>query len=301
MDDLKARIQRLSSEHRRRQAEYERLCDEALQALLMTLLPDLSTQALSRAAQLTGTPGLGPELAEDVHRERQECRLELEALEADPMFQQRERLLCPDSGEIGATLSRLEDHREALKPLLESCLSHPRFLKLLESGYGTPGYQKGFWRLCYHLDRKAASEIESRCGGKEFAEIRREVVAAMEASEILEQRIRELRDRASRVEDLEKRRKRLVKRLARLQEILLNTARWRLRRHLENDPGAVCERLAGHSAATDWYLRLELVTEHSRLKTDYLMPASEALEEDASRALALVQLYDEMERTVGPE
>lgn len=196
--------------------------------LLQKLLPDLEPETLRQVAQLTGAPGLGPQLAEQCAREWEQAHRQLQELEDDPLFAEREHLL---SGE----LPRLESHRAALAPLITRCLAHPRFVKLLESGYGTPAYRTATWRLTYHLDRKAARELEALCA-MPFSAILVEVAEAMEASLVLQARIAELKERLRQVEALERQRNQLRRRLQRLPQVQLETARWKLRRHLEASP-----------------------------------------------------------------
>jgi len=196
--------------------------------LLRQLLPDLEPETLRQVSRLTRAPGLGPELAEQAAREWEQAHHQLKDLEDDPLFAEREHLL---SGE----LPRLEGHRAALAPLITRCLAHPRFVKLLESGYGTPAYRTGSWRMAYHLDRRAARELEALCS-MPFAEILTEVAEAMEASLVLQARIEELRERLRQLEALERQRHQLRRRLQRLPQVQLETARWKLRRHLEASP-----------------------------------------------------------------
>lgn len=284
----------LRAAHRRRREEFEAAHQAALEELLEVVLPSLDPQHVDRAATLTGVEGL--QSTAEAEAERAACRQELDALEADPLYQHREALLCPDTGELGSALAQLKSHREALEPVLRICFEHPRFLKLLESGYGTPAYGTPFWRMTYHLDRKAAREISERCKGKSWSRIRQEVVSAMEASSVLDERIKALTERAQNVEALVKRRSQLVSRLKRLDQIWLATGRWRIRRALEARPDEMFERLGAvpqwREALVRWRTRRELVEEYQRLKSDYLIPAlasgdAELLEEYRRREAKL--------------
>lgn len=281
----------LRAAHRRRREEFEAAYLAALEELLEVVLPSLAPDAVERAASVTGVEGL--QTTAEAEAERKACRKELEAIESDPLFLNRERLLCPETGEIGSALAQLKTHREALEPVLRICFEHPRFLKLLESGYGTPAYRTPFWRMTYHLDRKAAQEISDRCKGKSWEKIRQEVVSAMEASSVLDERIKALGERAHRIEAMVRRRSQLISRLKRLDQIWLATGRWRIRRALEADPDSMFERLGAvpewREALVRWRTRRELVEEYQRLKTEYLVPGLESGDEE------LLSRYQQLE------
>jgi hypothetical protein len=292
---LSERLAELRTVHRRRQEEIEAAYLAAVDQLLAEILPSLDEAAVELAASVAGVKGL--QTGDEAEEERLSCRREIEAIEANPLYQQREAALCPDTGEVGATLEQLKQHRRALEPVLRICLENPRFVKLLESGYGTPEYGRPFWRMTYYLDRKAAKEIEERCNGKPWKKIRQDVLSAMEASSVLDRRIKSLKKRARTIENLVKRRSHLLSRLNRLDQIWLATGRWRIRRALEQNPDQFMEKLGEvtdwHDEAARWRVHLELVEEMKRLKSDYFLPAQEALDqEEWTKAGVLVDELD---------
>lgn len=238
-------------------------------------------------------------MAED----REKCLRELEAIESDPLYQQKDEINCPDIGEPNSDLAELQLHHQALQPVLKTCFKHPRFPELLQSGYGTKKYKKKFWRLAYHMDRKAAQEIEEACGDRPFAEIRADVISALEASSILDQRIKDLQQRRKDIEALCARRSKLKKRLRHHEEIWLTSSRWQIRRELEKDPDRYFESLQSKGEWSDevarWRLKAELCAEHKRIKLGYLPEAAQALVDDQyHEAQRLMDEYESREKSL---
>jgi len=288
--------------HRDRQDRFELSLIDALDQLLQRMLPDLEQETLAQIAEHSGI-ALDLDMAEDMKRDRERCLKELEAIDSDPLYRSRETSLCPSTGELDADLAELQVHHSALQPVLKTCFKDPRFPELLASGYGTPKYSKPFWRLAYHVDRAAAKEIEQACGGRPFAEIRQDVISALEASSILEQRIEDLQKRRKEIERLCSRRSQLKKKLQRHEEIWLDSVRWQIRRELEKDPDAYFESLLSVEAWSEelsrWRVLLELVEEHRRLKEDSLVEAAAALSDsDASKAHRLLDEYEAREASL---
>ena len=295
MTDLKTQISTLRDLNKRLSDEFGIAYISAVDDLLAQVLPDLSAEAVESAIELSGVEDL--QTGAEAEVERVKYQREISEIESDPLYQMREQILCPDTGEVGSSLEQLKQHREALEPVLRICLENPRFVPLMESGFGTKAYGRPFWRMSYHTHRKAAKEIEERCKGKPWAQIRQDVLSAMEASSVLDQRIRSLQERAKNIDSLAKKRSQLLSRLQRFDQIWLSAARWRIRRLFEAQPDEACERLTKteslREAALRWRTRLELKEEIQRLRTEFLQPAQVALDErDRARAFDLLEAYE---------
>ncbi len=196
-----------------------------MEDLLRKLLPDLRPETLRAVHRLVGAL----DLEEPDPADWEEANRQLRELEADPLLQERESLLASE-------LPRLEGHRAALAPLIQKCLKHRRFARLVETGFGTDRYSASSWGKEYHLDRQAAQELEELCS-MPFPDILREVAEALEASLVLQARIAEVKERLERAQELETKCHQLRGRLKRWSQVQLETARWKLRRHLEAAPG----------------------------------------------------------------
>lgn len=187
--------------------------------LVRKLLPDMRPETLRGVVRLTGVRDL-PEPDPD---EREDVARQLRDLES----------VRESAGPLKEEQQRLEGHRAALAPLIDRCLSHPRFARLVEAGYGTAGYVGGKEQ---RRDEQAARELEERCS-LPFADLRREVSEALEASLVLKTRLGEVKQRLERSEELEEKCRQLRRWLERWPQAHLETARWKLRRHIEGTPG----------------------------------------------------------------
>ena len=170
-------------------------------------------------------------------------------------------------------------HYDNLQPFLKKCFQHPRFDNLLLDGYGSDKYKKRIWHLSYHIDRRAAREIEEMCGGRSFSSIRMEAVQALEASTVLKERIRALKEKRRTQASTLKRKRTLESRLESHTQVWLDSARRRLLEELEENPARIEKILALHpESGFEWRLAKELIEEHKSLKEKFLDEAHEALE-----------------------
>lgn len=279
--DPQTKLRRLVEEHGKRHQRFQARYREMTDKLLAGLLPRLDAATLE---QLAGVGFfLGDDLLTKMANDRQRCEEEL----ADLAQKLGEGEEAADGEAVPQELDKLEEHLNALKPFLKRCFEHPRFGQLIVEGYGTDEYPKRFWHLSYYVDRRAAQEIEELCGGRSFASIRREAVQALEASQVLKQRIESLKERQRTAETVARQRKTLQERLQRHPGLWLASARRRLQDLLEADPvGALekCRTLAADQAF-EWRLSKELCKEHWDLEVRLLKPAREALESGRRGAL----------------
>lgn len=303
---LLGKVESLSEEHQKRHRHFQALYRDRSARLLETLLPEVSPEALGRLSRVGF--GLGGEILKTMTGDRKRCEDELASVEqrwAEESHSTTER--------VAEELDKLEEHLAALQPFLKRCFEHPRFDSLLLEGYGTDQYRKRFWHLSYHMDRRAALEIEEMCDGRSFASIRREAVQALEASQVLKQRIATLKERQRGLVSLAQQKKTLQSRLERHSELWLTLARRKLLELLENDPVGTLEKCG--SMAPDelfeWRLFHELCKEHWSLQGRFLDPAREAarkglkgtyqslLDEYSSRVEAMRRFGEPVERQEG--
>jgi len=272
-----------AKEHEQRSSRFLESYQENSTRLLIALVPDLATATLAWLQELGFKFATG--FAARIERDRVHLQTELSSLEEST---------SPRDG--GEELEKLSEHYHALQPFLKKCFKHPRFDQLLLEGYGTDDYPKKFWHLSYYVDRRAAREIEEMCDGRSFASIRREAIQALEASKVLEDRIETLKEQHQLQVSTEKRRNALQSRLEGHAERWLVTARRQLLEELEADPEVFMQTLleAFPQPAFEWRLAREVRAEHSSLRSRYLNPARELLDQkQVARFDLLLEEYDE--------
>jgi hypothetical protein len=269
--DPAALLDRLTDEHGKRHQRFQANYLEKTEKLLACLLPNVEASTLERLSEAGF--GFAKEMLQSIERDRERCLAELAALE-------QQSSVFDDGGSAGVAdeLKKLEGHFDALQPFLKTCFNHPRFDELLIEGYGTKEYSKKVWHLSYYLDRRAAKEIEKLCDGRKFSAIRREAIQALEASNVLKDRIRSLKERKKALASMASQRRKLQERLDSHQQIWLASARRRLHALLESDPEGSLEksRALCPEEAYHWRLAKELCKEHWNLETRFLKPAREA-------------------------
>ena len=117
------------------------------------------------------------------------------------------------------------------------------------------------------------------CGGRSFSSIRMEAVQALEASTVLKERIRALKEKRRTQASTLKRKRTLESRLESHTQVWLDSARRQLLEELEENPARIEKILALHpESGFEWRLAKELIEEHKSLKEKFLDEAHEALE-----------------------
>lgn len=170
------------------------LADAANQAdgeLGRILLPEIQPTAVVRAIGLTGYEPLH-QLIPTLEQERASLRERLAGIEADPRFRDRELQRHPRTGSLVTQLAQLEEMRATFQPVFDAC-DHPRMQELLASGYGTPSYAVGFWRLSYYRDWEAGDEIVARMKKENFAQVLAEYTPAVDSARELDGSIAQLK------------------------------------------------------------------------------------------------------------
>ena len=266
-------LREMLTEHEERHKRFLDDYRKKSKKLLEALLPNIETSTLR------GLPELGFTFAEKliakIEKDRSRCLRELEALKQHPILEE-----AGEHGYFETELAKLSGHYDNLQPFLKQCFKHPRFDNLLLDGYGTDKYKKRIWHLSYHIDCRAAREIEEMCGGRSFSSIRTEAVQALEASTVLKERIRALKEKRRTQASTLKRKRTLESRLESHTQVWLDSARRQLLEELEENPARSIEKiLALHpERGFEWRLARELILEHKSLKEKFLDEAHEALE-----------------------
>lgn len=265
-------LRELLTEHEERHKRFLDDYRKKSNKLLKALLPNIETSTLRGLTELGFT--FVEKLITKIEKDRNRVLRELEALKQHPILEE-----AGEHGYFETELAKLSGHYDNLQPFLKKCFQHPRFDNLLLDGYGSDKYKKRIWHLSYHIDRRAAREIEEMCGGRSFSSIRMEAVQALEASTVLKERIRALKEKRRTQASTLKRKRTLESRLESHTQVWLDSARRRLLEELEENPARIEKILALHpESGFEWRLAKELIEEHKSLKEKFLDEAHEALE-----------------------
>ena len=265
-------LRELLTEHEERHKRFLDDYRKKSNKLLKALLPNIETSTLRGLTELGFT--FVEKLITKIEKDRNRVLRELEALKQHPILEE-----AGEHGYFETELAKLSGHYDNLQPFLKKCFQHPRFDNLLLDGYGSDKYKKRIWHLSYHIDRRAAREIEEMCGGRSFSSIRMEAGQALEASTVLKERIRALKEKRRTQASTLKRKRTLESRLESHTQVWLDSARRRLLEELEENPARIEKILALHpESGFEWRLAKELIEEHKSLKEKFLDEAHEALE-----------------------
>ncbi len=227
-----AKNEQLRGRHQQRRHEVVQRYQHALHELLASLLPNMSLEARTRAADLTGyLPLVQYDHAAMMAAERAQLEAKIAAIESDPRFVHREFLRAPRIGKLTREVDELLEYRGPLAQVLAAC-QHPRMEHLVASGYGTPDYAVPFWRMSYYHDWEAADQVMASWPDKTFAQVGAEYVKARDTVHTYDARIRELRAEIAQGEALEIDHRRSKEALASLEHRHLARARQFLGRHL---------------------------------------------------------------------
>lgn len=221
------------------------------------LLPQLDPAWLQYVVQLTGySPFRHQDPIVGRETERAQLTAQLQQIEADPRFAQRELLRHPRTGTLFVKREELLGHRKPWADVLEAA-QHPRLQRLLEVGYGTEQYDVPFWRLSYYQDWEAADEILEKFAGKNgFGEVRDEVLRARETVSTFDQEIDVLNRQIAEGAAIEHQHTQIGQSLQTIDQRWLEHVRGRLVEHLMTiDPKVVKQMLASNANVQLLYLR----------------------------------------------
>jgi hypothetical protein len=208
------------------------------------LLPRLDPRAIATAASVTGLLGLPAEdLPGKLEARRHWLVSRLQEISRNPNFRDRELLRHPRTGSLVRALNEAEDYRNVANEIVVLCESHPRFERLMSTGYGTPLESGSFWRYSYWQDRSAASEITAKCRGKtEFKEVREAYESAKDTVAVYDADIARLRGQIAAGEALSREHAALCDEHRTLDARALEFTQGRLVRHLLEVDGAVASQ-----------------------------------------------------------
>lgn len=233
----------LDVQHQKARDEVQRQLEEATGELGRTLLPDLSPTSIARAVALTGFATLqtddlpGRMAAEKTQLERRRAEID-----RDPHFTQRELLMHPRTGSLTRQLAEIEDLKRPWDGVMAGCTGHPRFARLIESGWGTETYDGGWWRVSYWKDHSAAADLlKVFSEAPDFNAVRAQYFQACDTLQKLGAERDRLKGEIAICERLEDEHARVANALWTLKDRWLASARDHLIRHVAAVPPAVLE------------------------------------------------------------
>lgn len=279
------------SVHRSKKAEIAREHHVAASELGQTLLPSLTREAIAAAVQLTGYTALAADdVVGQMERQRALIGQRLAAIDADPRYAERELLTHPRTGSLPRQIAELEPYAKTLRAVLDAA-AHPRLDALLESGYGTPAYSVGFWRVSYYSDWKAGDEILARFPEKQFfGQVRDEVLRARDAIEPIAADLERLAAEINTIRALEAEHVKKTASYASAPERFLGDARARLVEFVSTCPiEAIGPRLEPHPEVALQYKRLSAVAAKARYLDAIIATTVQEMRTQASTALAKLE------------
>lgn len=242
-------LTQLSAQNQQQMQDLNQRAEAALADLTAAILPELQPAALERAVQLTGyVPLTQSDPISAMERSHLVMTQRIAEIEADRRFRDRLLLRAPRIGLISREIAELEEFRTPLQDLIDKC-QHERLPRLLQSGYGTPAYSIGFWRMSYYADWRAADEICERFANKRtFAELAADYRTALEAIAVYDGKLEKLHDEVRQGELLEQEHSDLQRKLAELPQTTLQDLRGQLGSYMRDmDLVAIGDRLTAES------------------------------------------------------
>ena len=234
-DEALEQIAKLRREHGEKREEVSRRYEEAAGELLGLLLGGLEAASLQRAAEVLEYPAIKSwRVLQHLDERKTKIAKRIAGIEADERFKSRELLLAPGVGKLMRALAEQQDFK---KPFAEtfSRASHPLLDRLLDSGYGTPGYEVQWWRLSFYKLWEAGDQVlEKFPGAKAFGDIRGEIIEAKKAVASFDAKIEEIEGQIAEIRALESDLAAAKKSLASADSDVLAETRTRIRRHLED-------------------------------------------------------------------
>lgn len=238
-------LTQLSAQNNEQVQDLSQRAEAALVDLCAAILTEFQPSALQQAVNLTGyIPLLQNDPIAAMTNKRQMMTQRVAEIEADRKFRDRLLLRAPRIGLLTREIAELEEFRTPLQDMIDKC-QHPRLPRLLETGYDTPAYSIGFWRMSYYADWRAADEICERFGQKRtFAELRTDYKAAQDAVAVYDAKLDKLRAEVRNGELLESEHDDLLRQIDQLPQTFLKDLRGQLGNYLRDmDLVAIGDRL----------------------------------------------------------
>lgn len=246
--------------------ELGRQWTQAVADLGTALLPQLDPAWRDYVVQLTGyTPFQHEDPIAAREAERARLTAQLQQIEADPRYAERELQRHPRTGTLVVRREELLGHRKPWADVLAAS-QHERLERLLQVGYGTEKYDVPFWRLSYYQDWEAADEILERFPGKNgFGEVQSEILRARETVSTFDQELAEIDRELAAGVALEQQHDHVARTLQTVDQRWLDFARGRVVDHVMTvDQKLMKERLASNPNLQLLYLRASGMTAKGR-------------------------------------
>lgn len=253
-----ARAAQFAGFHATERAKVDAERAQAVHDLGDAVLPSLEAKVIARAAETVGLLGLPAEdLPAKVEARRAWLAARVGEVERDPRYVQRELLLHPRTGSLPRAIAEATELRAPASEVVSTCDDHPRFERLLETGFGTPEFSAPWWRYSYWEDRSAASAIVALFPGKTtFAEVRAEYEGAKSTVAVFDADIARHRAELADVEALVREHAAAVDEHQHLDARALAHTRGRIVEHLlTSDASLVSQRLGRAPALRLLFLR----------------------------------------------
>jgi hypothetical protein len=169
-------LDRLRDEEKKTRVALDTVHDEhesAWENLIGQLVPELSADALNRAAQLVHLPEIDVYRTHDrMQKEQEKLRALIQETEANPDWSNR----AAHDNEAQIRLAEVNDALVPLQAGINELEEEPAFLDCIHAGYGTASYAGRFWQLSYYRLWKHGDLVVEKYGPRfgitDFAGVR---------------------------------------------------------------------------------------------------------------------------------
>lgn len=214
----------------------------ALRAARAKLLEEMATLNLPRLGMAEfeacrDRTGYGQFVASNpiarMNQEHVQLQRVIAEIDADERYVRREELIDPVAGELTHRAMRMKEDCELMREAVKRYEALPRFIKLIDNGYGTEAYSLRPWHLDFYRDWKYGDKVCEALGKERFADVRAEYMPLRQG---LEQALAELRRAEKEIMDIRKLvelRQQSAYRLENLPALILSECQQALKEHLE--------------------------------------------------------------------
>jgi hypothetical protein len=214
-------------------AELQNLYNQTLDELVHLNLPNLSQEAFRDVRQYTGYGQFDVKNPFVVMNEEHARLTQLiNEIDNDERYLRHDELVNDVSGELVIKVEAISQNFNLLKESVQRYESEPRFLRLIQSNYGTPDYTARLWQLDYYRDWRAASQITKKFN-KKFYEIRSDYLPLRQAYDQTHNELALAQKEINDVKELVNLRGQSLHRLNNLPQVILQESQAALRQHLQ--------------------------------------------------------------------